>query len=420
MKAKIFLMIALAALITLTPALAQHDTTIYFFYGDGCPHCAEEKPFLEQLESQYPSLTVKQYEVYNNRENAELFMKFAEAYGETARGVPGTFVGDQMYSGYSERLGEKIEQDVIKCIEDGCVDPWQKYEGNVEENKSSKTNVNETNEVSLPMFGEVNAAKMSLPVLAMVLGFIDGFNPCAFFVLLFLLSMMISLRSRGKMLLVGGIFVFFSGLMYFLFMAAWLNVFLVAGSMYIVTSLAAIVAIFVGLVNIKDYFAFKTGLSLTIPDKAKPKLFKRMRGLLKAESLTSMLIGAVVLAIAANLYELLCTFSFPMVFTRILTLNNLPAITYYMYLLLYNLFYIIPLLVIVIMVSLTLGARKLSESQGRILKLVSGNMMLFLGLVLLFKPGLLNNVFAAVIILFTALIVSGMVLLIRRSFKKSR
>jgi hypothetical protein len=166
----------------------------------------------------------------------------------------------------------------------------------------------------------------------------------------------------------------------------------------------------VALINIKDFFFFSKGVSLSIPEKAKPKLFERMRNLIKSTSVASMIAGTVVLAIAANAYELLCTAGFPMVFTRILTLQKLSTAGYYLYLLLYNCIYVLPLASIVVIFTVTLGARKLSEWQGRRLKLLSGLMMFCLGLILLIDPALLNNILmsagllAAVLMIFSFIV----------------
>jgi hypothetical protein len=214
---------------------------------------------------------------------------------------------------------------------------------------------------------------------------------------------MVHARSRGRMLFVGGVFVFFSGFIYFLFMAAWLNLFLVMGQVELITRVAGGLSLVIALINIKDFFLFKKGVSLTIPDSAKPKLFDRMRRMIHASSLLSLLLGTTVLAIAANSYELLCTAGFPMVYTRILTLNSLSTASYYLYLALYNVIYIVPLLLIVAVFGITLGKRQLTEWQGRLLKLVSGSMMLGLALVLLINPALLNNVFVSFLLLAGAL-----------------
>jgi hypothetical protein len=191
------------------------------------------------------------------------------------------------------------------------------------------------------------------------------------------------------------------------------------GQVEIITKIAGSVAVVIAAINIKDFFIFKKGVSLTIPDSAKPKLFDRMRKLLKSSSVVSILIGTAVLAIAANAYELLCTAGFPMVFTRILTLNNLSSAWYYLYLVLYNIIYVIPLSTIVIIFTITLGKKHLTEHQGRLMKLVSGTMMLALGGVLLLNPAILSNAFISFILLIGALVVSFAVALITKKLKYS-
>jgi hypothetical protein len=213
--------------------------------------------------------------------------------------------------------------------------------------------------------------------------------------------------------------VFFSGAIYFLFMAAWLNLFIYLGELRIMTLLAGMVAVFVSLINIKDYFWFKKGLSLSLSDQARPKIFDRVRSLLRLDSVVTAVIATMVLAIVANSYELLCTAGFPMVYTRILTLRALPVDDYYLYLLLYNLIYIIPLLVIVVLFTVKLGSRKLSEREGMVLKLLSGVMMLMLGSLLVVAPQLLSNVAAAAIILVLAVSVTWLIVKVTNKGKLS-
>jgi len=509
---------AIFLLATVHPEIisAENKTTVYFFWGKGCPHCAKEEDLLEHLRGRYPQLEVKSFEVWFSPENARLFVEIAEAYGMKPQGVPVTFIGDfEPITGYrSDEITGKIIEDRIKyCIEHGCKDPREKSgkrppipepeklseeqrllptdlgerpsqlpdatrngkertllspEPAASEGKSMrgkipyrdsapefrettlqsppKKSVPETSRegggpftpgeedakkqqpsvdraeriITLPVFGEMDTTKITLPVLTLVLAGLDGFNPCAFFVLFMLLSILVYAKSRKRMLLIGGTFVFFSGFIYFLFMSAWLNIFLHIGELMVITTIAGIIAVIIAVINIKDFFLFEQGVSLVIPDKAKPKLFERMRTLLKATSLPSMMIGTIVLAIVANAYELLCTVGFPMVFTRVLTLQNLPILDYYLYLLIYNVIYVIPLAVIVLTFSITLGAKKLTEWQGRVLKLLSGLMMLFLGLVLLINPALLNNMLLSVGLLVSALSVAMIIIFTTKRIKRAR
>ena len=224
--------------------------------------------------------------------------------------------------------------------------------------------------------------------------------------LLFLLSMLVHARSRQRIFIIGGVYVLFSGVIYFLFMTAWLNVFLMMGPMRWVTAAAGVVAVLFALFNIKDYLFHGVGPTLSISEHAKPGLFKRMRGLLHADHMGTMMLGTVVLAIAANSYELLCTSGLPMIYTRLLTLEQLPTATYYLYLVAYNVIYVLPLLLIVILFAITLGARKLQAGEGQILKLLSGLMMLGLGLVLIFFPDWMGNLATTLGIVGGALVVT--------------
>ncbi len=296
----------------------------------------------------------------------------------------------------NKRKTENAEVSTLKIMPQETV---EKNEGTGRQESSKIELASSESRVSIPLLGTVNADKLSLPLATVIIAGIDSFNPCAFFVLLSLLGLLVHARSRKKIFLIGGIFIFFSGLIYFLFMSAWLNLFLVMGNIAAITAVAGIVSVIIAGINIKDFFYFKQGISLTIPDSAKPKLFDRMRKLLKATSLPSILLGTIVLAVAANSYELLCTAGFPLVYTRILTLNNLSTLTYYLYLLLYNLVYIIPLAVIVLIFAVSLGRKTITEKQGRLLKLVSGLMMLGLGLILIINPSLLDNLLVSMVLL---------------------
>ena len=367
---------------------------LWFFWSKRCPHCLHARPWLEALPVRHPWIELHSLELLDHPEHIERYVSMAAALGQEARSVPAFVFCGQMRTGFDspDTTGRRLMEALEACRSDA---------GRL---RAATPGMSEV--VDLPLVGETNAADLSLPVLTLVLAGLDSFNPCAFFVLLFLLSMLVHAGSRGRMLAIGGIFVTISGVVYFLFMAAWLNLFLVIGELEWVTLGAGLLAVLMGGLNVKDYFWFKRGVSLSIPEAAKPGLFQRMRGLLRAESLPAMVLGTLVLAVVANSYELLCTAGFPMVFTRVLTLSQLPASGYYGYLVLYNLVYVIPLAAIVALFARTLGSRKLSEHEGRILKLVSGLMMLELGLVLTLAPSWLNSLLTAVVLLGLALGVS--------------
>lgn len=278
---------------------------------------------------------------------------------------------------------------------------------------SGSNNTTSTNNsiIDLGIFGNVNADETSLPLFTVLIASADAFNPCAFFILTFLLSAMLYVRSRKRILLVGFIFVFFSGLIYYLFMAAWLNVFLIMGEIMLLTSVAGLIALIAGVINVKDYFAFQKGVSLTLPKDSKKMMQEKVDDLKKKKNIWLLISGSVILAITVNMYELLCTVGFPMIFTRILTMNNLASVDYYFYLLLYNLVYILPLSAIVVIFAITLGSRRISKKNIRRLKLLSGVMITLLGGVLLFKPELLENAMSGFAILLLSILLTIIIIL---------
>jgi hypothetical protein len=261
--------------------------------------------------------------------------------------------------------------------------------------------------VFIPFFGRVNMTAYSLPILTIILGGLDSINPCSFFILIFLMNLLLYMRSRKRMALVGGIFVFFSGFFYFLFMFALIHLLTVtAASIQLISYIAGGIAIVFGVFNIKDFFAPKKGPSLGLSDEQKPKIFQKMRSLVHTTSIPAVIAGAVFLAVTVNFYELLCTLGFPMVFTSILTLHNLSMIQYYLYILLYNIIYVIPLLVIVCIFVVTLGRWKLSEWQGQQLKLFSGIMIFSFGVLFLVNYQLLSMFFTPIILFITSTMIT--------------
>lgn len=372
----------------------QSQIHLYFFWSEKCPHCLKARPDVLAMENEFAWLKVHSLQLVGNPENVQKYISMAAMFDNDARSVPTFMFCGNLLSGYDrmETTGEQLKSFLQAChrfAETSNPDNSTRYAPQQEASTA----------IDIPFLGSVSSDDYSLPVLTVFIAGMDAFNPCAFFVLLFLLSMMVHTRSRRRMAIIGGIFVFFSGAIYFLFMAAWLNLFMYLGELRLITLIAGVIAVLIALINIKDYFWFKRGFSLSISDDEKPKLIDRIRQLLRLDSTATVIFATVVLAIVANSYELLCTAGFPMVYTRILTLRALPVESYYLYLLLYNLVYILPLLAIVTVFTIKLGSRKLSEQEGMVLKLLSGVMMLMLGALLIISPQSLNNIIAAVLII---------------------
>lgn len=375
----------------------QKEIHLYFFWSKTCPHCRQARPFVATLEEDYAWLKIHDYELTNSQENIDLYIEIASSLDENANAVPAFLFCEKLYTGYDNEagMGAFLKQQLEACYQEAQPELVTLPESTPPLLSSPTVEEDALPPLHVPGIGEINIKQLSLPILTLTVAGLDAFNPCAFFVLLFLLSLLVHTRRRSRMLLIGGIFIFFSGFIYFLFMAAWLNLFLFIGELRIITIVAALIAIGMALINIKDFFWFKQGVSLSIPEQAKPGLYQRMRALVTSTALAPLILSTVALAIVANAYELLCTSGFPMVYTRILTLNQLDTSKYYLYLAFYNLVYVIPLFIIVLIFTYTLGSRKLAESEGRALKLMSGLMMLGLGGVLLIQPEWLTNLAVA-------------------------
>ncbi len=367
----------------------KQNVTVYFFYGEECPHCAEAKPFIDKLEDKYPELNVKRYEVWHDKENAAFFSKLSDVCNNPLPGiVPAVFIDEQVIVGYdsNESRGQEYEDAIKICIEKGCIDPAIKL--NQTAICKPPTDL-EQKTIRVPVLGEVDPKKLSLPIFAIILGLLDGFNPCSMWVLLFLLALLVYTGSRKKMLFVGGLFIFVSAAGYFVFMTAWLNFFLYIGFFSWMRILVGIGAVIAGLINMKELFFFRKGLSLSIPDKHKKKLIEKMHFIIHEAAIPSIIVGIATLALTVNFVEFLCTAGFPAIFTKVLAMNHLSPVQYYLYMSLYIIMYELDDLVVLGIALIFFNRKTLTEKQGKWMKFIAGLMMLVLGLILMFKHELL-------------------------------
>jgi len=360
---------------------AKHDvSTFYFFNSYRCPHCTAAHPFIEKLKKEYPNIEFKDLEVLKNPENRELFIKMVKERGIQGGGVPTFIFGEKFVVGFQEGHHDKLIKEMIDlqlashgeetCNDDKC--------------KKCSENI-----IDVPVFGKIDATMVSLPSFTFIIGLLDGVNPCAMWVLMFLLTLLVNAKSRKKLVMVGSVFVISSGLVYFLFMTAWLNIFTFMGVASYVTIGLGVVALIMGAINMKEFFFFKKGVSLMIPEKAKPKLYEKMRKVINNNNFMLSLFGTITLAFFVNLIELGCTIGLPAIYTRVLSVQEIDTGLKYFYMALYNAYYVIPLAVIVTIFVVTMGKHRFEEKHAKVLKLISGILMLTLGLILVIKPDLL-------------------------------
>lgn len=376
-----------AAFLTLAPwlwtAASASDTaampaatapTLEVFVREGCPHCAEAERYLATLQRERPELVVVYRPVDRDAEAREELTLRSRRAGIWPPGVPTFAIGERMLVGFA--TAERSGPAVIALIDDATADRSGVGDGRAADTEQIRTS----------LFGTLSAQRMGLPLFTLVLGLLDGFNPCAMWVLLFLLSLLVRLQDRRRMALIAGTFVLVSGAVYYAFMAAWLNIFLAVGMTGPLRLLLGSVALTLGTVNLKDFVAFGRGPTLSIPDAAKPGIYARVRAVLRAEALTASLLAVAVLAVLVNFVELLCTAGFPAIYTAVLTQHGLEPWAHYAYLGLYILGYLADDSLMVTLAVVTLGSRKLTERGGRWLKLLSAVVMLALGATLLLRP----------------------------------
>jgi glutaredoxin len=347
-----------------TSAVRPSNHIIEVYVRDGCPHCADAKDFLKQLQQERPGLEVRLYPVDTDTAARERLIDLSRDAGVWPPGVPTFVVGTRMLVGFDDVQHSGRE---LRGLLDGA-------------GPTAGTAVDSA------VFGRLSAAQLGLPLFTLALGLLDGFNPCAMWVLLFLLSLLVRLRDRGRMALVAGTFVLSSGAVYYAFMAAWLNVFLAVGLSVPARVALALLALTIGAFNVKDFLAPGHGPSLAIPGSARPALVARMARLRDTQATPTLLLGVVALAILVNFVELLCTAGLPAVYTAVLAQQDLSRAAHYAYLALYVLAYIADDSLMVAIAVIALGSNKLGERGGRVLKLLSGSVMLLLGAVLLWRP----------------------------------
>lgn len=367
---------------------------LYLFYSKTCPHCEEEIKMLDSIKDDYKNLRIYKYELSEDN-NSEIFKNVAILFDLNVSGVPFTIIGEKTFIGY----GENSKKTIIGCIEyyskHGYVDKVGQYlnkELPTYEISDVDTSIDEYLEdygnysFNIPIIGEVNTKTLTIPMIAVVMGFIDGFNPCAMWILLFLITMLISMKDRKKMWILGSTFLITSALIYFLIMLAWLNVAVLITKVNIIRSVIGFIAIIGGLYNIITTFKTSENGCNATDKKDRKKIMERIKKFTSEKSIWLSLIGVIALAISVNLIELACSAGLPVMFTQILVINDLSKIEYFIYIMVYIFFFLIDDLLIFIIAVSTMKVSGISVKYGKISKIVGGIILLLIGILLLLKP----------------------------------
>lgn len=388
------LIVFFALLFTILPVNAKSsDITVYFFRGEGCPHCAEEEKFLDKVIKKNKNVKVVEYEVWYNEENANFMNKVKDKLNIKENGVPLTIVGSSYLIGYSSSMDDKFNRmlnyyknnyytDVVSLIKN------DKYTENIPDNFSkNEAKSDKTTTIKLPIFGKVNLKKLSIPYAASIIGFVDGFNPCAMWVLLFLISMLFTMEDRRRMWILGISFLLTSGIVYMAIMLSWFGIAVNITTSIFVRNIIAIIAIIASIFNIYKFFTEKdSGCSVT-DNKKRRRILVRIQKFTHEKNFILAILGVILLAVSVNVVELACSVGLPLVFTQILAINHVSFFMTFIYTLIYIIFFLIDDILVFIIAMKTMKVTAISTKYNKFSHIIGGVIMLIIGILLLFKPG---------------------------------
>lgn len=389
----LFIGIILSFLIIL-PVNAKETVNVYLFYGKGCPHCAAEKEYLEEVAKENKNVKIIYYEVWYDENNKKLFEDVREKLEITRTGVPLTIIGETYIVGYSEAVNAKIDRaidfytegehkDVITEIKNGT---YVKSETDSDEFLEQEKKSDEEATVKVPLIGSINLKNVSLSTAALILGLIDGFNPCAMWVLLFLISMLIGMKDKKQMWIIGLTFLGSSAFIYMLIMMSWLNLVVSISTSILLRNIVAIVAVGGGLWNLYSFIKHQDSGCSVVDAKKRKSVFERIKKFTKEKSLLLALIGTIALAFSVNIIELACSAGLPLVFTQLLSLNKITGLGAFFYVLLYTLFFLLDDLIVFFGAMRTMEVTGISTKYSKYSHLIGGILMIMIGLLLIFKP----------------------------------
>lgn len=395
MKKKLLLLSLIIILFFPLFVEAKENVILYFFHGDGCPHCREETKFLKRMSKKYSYLKIVKYEVWYNEENSTLLDKVFDAYKISVPGVPTTIIGDTFISGYDDTIGEKIERaieyysnhksdDYVSKIKDGTfnVEDFPKENGFLKQEELSDKEMS----FKLPFFGKINLKSASLTTAAVIIGLIDGFNPCAMWILLFLISVLMGMKDKKRMWVLGITFLLTSALVYLGIMLSWIEIVVKITTVIWIRNIIAIVALIGGVINLKSFIKSNDSGCEVVDDKKRKKIFQKIRKFTSEKSFILAIIGIMGLAVSVNLVELACSAGLPIVFSELLALNHTSSIMRFFYTLLYVFFFLLDDLVVFFIAMFTMKVTGISSKYNKYSHLIGGVIMVLVAILLLFKP----------------------------------
>lgn len=393
---KIILILSFIFLFTFTSSVKAENIDIYLFYGDVCPHCKAEKEYLNEIKDKY-EITIHEYETWYNSDNEKLMIRVKNALGTENPYVPFTVIGDIGITGFNENTKSEIEHklnnfnNAENIVEKVIANPEKYDKLQKEEIDKNETKIEEEKDeeiMDIPLIGKVNVKSFSLPIIAAAIGLVDGFNPCAMWILLFLISLLIGSKDRKRMWILGLSFLTASALVYALFMVAWLPVAKFATSVGLIRTIIALFALIAGIVNIISYLKKEEGCEIIDVNKRK-RIFSKIKKFTSEKHLLLAVIGMIILAFTVNVVELACSAGLPLLFTQILAMNNLFTSDYILYIFIYILFFLLDDLIIFFIAMFTLKLTGFSARYSKVSHLIGGLILFLIGILLIFKPEIL-------------------------------
>ena len=375
-------------------AKGNDKVTLYLFHGDGCPHCASEIEYLNKIESKYENLEIVKYEVWYNDENSEFLKSIKSSFGVDNSYVPATIIGDTIIIGYGDGTGPKIERAIKYYLENDYIDQVERIKNNefVKEDlkdgfDKEEKKLDDEMTIDIPSLGKVNLKRISLTSAAVVIGLVDGFNPCAMWILLFLISVLIGMKNKKRMWALGLTFLVTSALVYMLIMLSWISIAVKITTVIWVRNIIAVIALIGAIINIRSYIkSRKNGGCEVVDDKKRKNIFSKIRKFTSEKSFILALLGVIGLAVSVNLVELACSAGLPLVFTELLALNNVSDSMKLFYTFIYIVFFLLDDLVVFFIAMFTMKITGISTKYNKYSHLIGGIIMLLIGILLIFKP----------------------------------
>ncbi len=392
MKKRLIALVLFLLLLIPMSVSASEKIKVYFFYGDGCPHCGAAEKLLLPLIEKMDDVELIQLEVWNNKPNQDLLSKVIDTF-KTKSGIPYFVIGDYTTLGYNN---VSDNDPIIAAIEYYRSHPYTDQvekilnEENVTIIDGEVKNIPKERIIHVPLFGDVNVGKLSVGLAAVVIGLVDGFNPCAMWILVFLLTTLINLKDKKRMILLGLIFILTSALTYFLIMFGWLNIVISVSTSVIFRYLIAVFAMGAGLYNLYSFYKSLKDDGCNVVSKEKRKtIFARIKKYTYDNRLLIAILGIMLLAVSVNIVELLCSAGLPIVFSELLALNNISGVGAIGYDLLYILFFMLDDLIVFFIAVKTMNIAGISNKFNKYSHLIGGLIMIIIGLLLIFNPGIL-------------------------------